>query len=83
MRDGIYELWVRLQRINYRLLYFFHGNNAAVVSQGIDTERDVPAKEIDWAVKRKQAFADDPHSHAYEENGRCPKRENPRRMPWR
>jgi phage-related protein len=25
LRDGIYELRVRLQRINYRMLYFFHG----------------------------------------------------------
>ena len=30
----MYELRVRLQRINYRLLYFFHANTAAVVCHG-------------------------------------------------
>ena len=25
LRDGIYELRVRLQSVNYRMLYFFHG----------------------------------------------------------
>jgi len=68
LRDGIYELRVRLRRLNYRFLYFFHGNVAAVVSHGIIKERDVPVKEIDRAVKRKRAFGDDPQAHTYEEN---------------
>lgn len=67
LRDGIYELRIRLTRINYRILYFFHGKTAAVISHGIIKEREVPAKEIDRAVKRKQAFANDPESHTYEE----------------
>ena len=67
LRDGIYELRIRLQRINYRFLYFFHGTTAAVVSHGIIKEREVPQKEIDRAIKRKQAFAGDPESHTYEE----------------
>src|SRR4029077_12454001 len=54
LRDGIYELRVRLQRVNYRMLYFFHGNAAAVVSHGIVKEQELPAKEIDLAVKRKR-----------------------------
>src|SRR5205809_1103683 len=29
LRDGIYELRVRLRSANYRMLYFFHGNTAA------------------------------------------------------
>src|SRR5947209_15872090 len=41
LRDGIYELRVRLSRINYRLLYFFHGRTAAVVSHGIVKEQAV------------------------------------------
>jgi phage-related protein len=67
LRDGIYELRIRLQRINYRLLYFFHGKTAAVISHGITKEREVPAKEIDRAVARKEAFAKDPKKHTYEE----------------
>lgn len=27
LRDGIYELRVRAGRVNYRILYFFHGQN--------------------------------------------------------
>src|SRR5437764_2340710 len=53
LRDGIYELRVRLRRINYRLLYFFHGRIAAVVSHGIVKEQAIPPKEIDRAVHRK------------------------------
>ena len=67
LRDDIYELRVRLQRINYRMLYFFNGNTAAVVSHGIIKESSVPDKEIDRAVKRKKDFAKDPKTHTYEE----------------
>lgn len=35
LRDGIYELRASLQGVNYRILYFFHGSLAAVVSHGI------------------------------------------------
>jgi phage-related protein len=67
LRDGIYELRIRLRRINYRILYFYHGNAAAVVSHGIVKEREVAPKEIDRAVERKQAFARNPKAHTYEE----------------
>jgi hypothetical protein len=46
------------------MLYFFHGRVAAVVSHGIVKEKDVPAKEIDLAVKRKQLFEADPDAHS-------------------
>ena len=42
LRDKIYELRVGFQGINYRMLYFFHGNIAAVVSHGIVKEDKVP-----------------------------------------
>ena len=67
LRDGIYELRIRLQWTNYRVLYFFHGDTAAIVSHGIIKERLVPAKEIDRAVGRKRRFAADPVTHTYEE----------------
>ena len=34
LRDGIYELRVGLQGLNYRILYFFHGRAAAVLAHG-------------------------------------------------
>ena len=64
LRDDIYELRVRLQRVNYRMLYFFHGRTAAVVSHGVVKEKEVPAKEIDLAVTRKRLFEADPRAHA-------------------
>lgn len=67
LRDGIYELRVRLRKVNYRMLYFFHGNVAAVVSHGIVKERQVPPKEIDLAIRRKEAFAIAPGLHTHEE----------------
>jgi len=69
LRDGIYELRVRLGSVNYRILYFFHGNTAAVVSHGVRKERAVPAKEVDRAVRCKKHFEADPVAHTYEEDG--------------
>lgn len=66
LRDGIYELRVSLQGINYRMLYFFHSDIAAVVSHGIVKERIVPPREIDQAVARKRKFLRDPQRHTYE-----------------
>jgi hypothetical protein len=50
LRDKIYELRVGLRGINYRMLYFFHGNTAAVLAHGIVKESAVPPKEINLAL---------------------------------
>ena len=65
LRDEIYELRVSLQGINYRMLYFFHGDVAAVVSHGVIKERIVPPKEIDRAIERKRKFIQNPKRYAY------------------
>lgn len=67
LRDGIYELRVGLQRVNYRILYFFHGKVAAVLAHGLVKERVVPPRGIDEAIKRKQRFERDPGTHTYQE----------------
>ena len=67
LRDGIYELRVGLQGMQYRMLYFFHGNVAAVMSHGLVKEQKVPPKDIDLAARRKQRFAHAPQRHTYEE----------------
>jgi len=67
LRDGIYELRVGLQGINYRILYFFHGKAAAVLAHGLVKERVVPPREIDEAIMRKQRFEQDPGAHTYQE----------------
>src|SRR5438132_13113235 len=56
LRDGIYELRVVLQGMNYRMLYFFHGRVAAVLARGLVKEREVPPREIEEAIRRKRKF---------------------------
>jgi phage-related protein len=68
LRDGIYELRVRFGTVNYRMLYFFHGNIAAVVSHGLCKEKRVPPGQIDQAVSAKRRFAIDPQRHTHEEH---------------
>ncbi len=68
LNDNIYELRVRLSSVNYRMLYFFHGRYAVVVSHGFTKQRArVPAREIQIAVTRKQAFEANPEAHTYKE----------------
>ncbi|NOT55270.1 MAG: type II toxin-antitoxin system RelE/ParE family toxin [Deltaproteobacteria bacterium] len=67
LRDEVYEMRVSRQGINYRMLYFFHGETAAVVSHGITKERVVPPREIDLAVARKRKFSHDPKRHTHKE----------------
>ncbi len=68
MRDGIYELRVSLGGVHHRILYFFYGAIAAVVSHGLVKERAVPPKEIDHAIERKKRFEANPANHTYEED---------------
>lgn len=67
LRDGIYELRIGLRGINYRILSFFHGSEAVVVSHGFVKERVVPPKEIDRAAQRMNEFLSDPQRHCFEE----------------
>lgn len=66
LRDAIYELRARRGHVHYRLLYFFHGMQAAVLACGLDKKARVPDAEIDRAVRRKRAFEKDPDRHTYE-----------------
>ncbi len=65
LRDGIHELRVRFQSVNYRMLYFFHGNTAVVLTHGLTKEKGVPEKQIQKAVELKQRFESDPKSHTF------------------
>ncbi len=66
LRDGIHELRIGLQGVNYRILYFFHGKIVAVVSHGLTKERRVPPREIDQAIERKSKFEADPERHTFQ-----------------
>jgi phage-related protein len=68
LRDDIYELRVKIQRIRYRVLYFFYGGNRAVITHGIVKQTDrVPSKEIDRAVAMKTKYEKDWRSHSHED----------------
>ena len=67
LRDGIHELRIRKGHVNYRILYFFHGRNLAVLGHAITKEKTVPEIEIKRCVRRKCAFESDPEGHTYSE----------------
>lgn len=67
LRDDIYELRTKHQKVNLRMLYFFQGRTAVVVSHGFDKQQaKVPDSEIDLAIRRKKAFEASPEAHTYE-----------------
>lgn len=65
LRGGIYELRASLGGVHYRILYFFQGNLAAVVSHGVTKERRVPSGEIDRAIERKNRFTANPSHYMF------------------
>lgn len=66
LRDGIYELRIKVGRVNYRLLYFFHGRNIAIVAHGLTKEGRVPPVEIERALERKRLYEADPEAHQHD-----------------
>ncbi len=66
LRDGIYELRVRRGHVNYRILYFFHGQNVVILAHGLTKEDQVPDADIERAVRRKITFEANPKDHIWE-----------------
>lgn len=67
LRDGIYELRVKLGTMNYRILYFYHGRVAAVLAHGLVKESEVPKRDIELAIQGKSKFELDPGRHTFKE----------------
>ena len=63
LRDGIHELRAHTGTVNYRMLYFFHGQTA-VLSHGLAKEAVVPNRDIGLALERKARFKADPERHS-------------------
>lgn len=61
--DGIYELRVRFVSVNYRLLYFFDGQTAVVVTCGFDKEDKIPPLQIQRAKERRAKYLANPENH--------------------
>lgn len=67
LRDGIYELRAKNGHVQYRILYFFHGRNAVVLTSGFTKEGSaVPPTEIERALRRKATFLSAPAKHIFE-----------------
>jgi phage-related protein len=68
LRDGIYELRAKHIHVQYRIFYFFHGQNVAILAHAISKDTDrVPIIDIDRAIKRKHKFEKNPNIHTYQE----------------
>lgn len=68
LRDGIHELRIRQGHVNFRILYFFHGQAVAILAHGLTKEDEVPNADIERAIQRKEAFAKNPAKHTYPED---------------
>jgi hypothetical protein len=67
LRDGIYELRTRKGHVNYRILYFFHGRNVAILAHAMTKEDVIPRADLDRALERKRRFEGDPDLHVFKE----------------
>jgi phage-related protein len=67
LRDGIYELRTRVGTVNYRILYFFHGQRVVVLAHGLTKGKEVPQTDIERSLQRKAAFEKDPRRHTFVE----------------
>jgi len=65
LQDGIYELRARSGTVNYRILYFFHGRDVAVLAHAITKENEIPVTEMKRALERKRMFVANPSAHTF------------------
>jgi phage-related protein len=63
--DGVHELRVRFGSVNYRLLYFFHGQTVSVIAHCLTKEAAVPLADIKRAIACKAAFTASPTIHTF------------------
>lgn len=66
LRDDIRELRAKHGNIQYRILYFFHGQNVAVLAHGmIKKGSGVDDTDIERAIQRREAFRQNPEAHTF------------------
>ncbi len=65
--DGIYELRWHTGRVQYRILYFFHGRDAVVLAHALTKEDVIPPVDLARAKQRKANFYahSTTHTHKY------------------
>ena len=68
LEEDIYELRIRSGRVNYRILYFLHGRDMAILAHALVKEDVMPRSDLVRAVERKRSFLEDPENHIYAED---------------
>ena len=63
LRNGIYELRLKIGTINSRVLYTFVGRNVVLLSHGLSKEGKVPEIEIDKAIINRNKYLANPAIH--------------------
>ncbi|MDJ0578246.1 MAG: type II toxin-antitoxin system RelE/ParE family toxin [Xenococcaceae cyanobacterium MO_234.B1] len=67
LRDGIRELRAKHRNVQYRILYFFQGQNIAILAHAIIKKGSaVPNTDIEKAITRKNIFEQNPTVHTYQ-----------------
>jgi phage-related protein len=64
--DELYELRWHTGRIQYRILYFFHGQKAVVLAHALTKEDNIPVADRNRALRRKSLFRANPAKHTYQ-----------------
>jgi phage-related protein len=66
LREGIYELRARENKIRLRMLFFFHGKERAVVTHGLKKKTDeIPSVDIDRAIEKKNKYEAHAEAHTF------------------
>lgn len=62
-----YRNFAILAAVNYCILYFFHGQDAAVLAHALTKEDRVPDADIERATQRKRRYEQEPERHTANE----------------
>jgi hypothetical protein len=52
--------------VNYRILYFFRGQDSVVLAHALTKEGEISESDFERAIRRKEAFEQAPTRHTYE-----------------
>jgi len=66
LEEDIYELRWALNHVQYRILYFFDGETAAVLAHAITKEDIIPPADLRRAIDRKKKYNGNRKKHTYE-----------------
>ena len=72
LEDGIYELRWRSGKVQFRILYFFHGLSAVILAHALAKEDVVPPADLARAKQRKANFHAAPATHTRTYPGEFP-----------